>query len=400
MLAPTPFFADRGCHVRIFEEARALKERGHEVEIATYHLGRDLPGLSAPGLKPGVAVHRIRHFPWYRQLSAGPNLHKLYLDAFLFRLAQRRRRDFSPHLIHAHLHEGCLIGHLLRLKKPVPLVFDYQGSLADEALGHGLVRENSFGHRGLVLLERWINRRADFILVSSASLAGRLAGPVPKERVAVIGDGVDSALFQPAPDPALRQRLGIAGDAILVVFLGLLTTYQGVDLLLESARLACREEPRLHFLVMGYPDEDRYQKKALALGLAGKVTLPGRINYFEASACLAAGDIAVAPKICRTEANGKLLNYLACALPVAAFDTEVNREILQENAVYAELSPDDEPTSARRLAEAVLTLARDGALRLKLGTAGRRLAKEHYSWKQTAARIEEIYQRLLEKGEG
>ena len=269
-------------------------------------------------------------------------------------------------------------------------------------MSHGWVREGSLGHRGLIRVERWINRQADLILVSSGALADGLRGldgghhsdgvPGP---VAVVEDGVDGELFQPRPDPALRSRLGLSSDTILVVFLGLLTPYQGVDLLLESAGRACSEEPRLHFLVMGWPEEDRYRKKARALGLAGRVSFPGRINYFEASGHLAAGDIAVAPKICRTESNGKLLDYLACALPTAAFDTPVNREILRENAVYARLWPEDQAASARGLAEAVLTLARDPDLRRNLGDKGRLMACQDYSWKRIALRIETFYQRLL-----
>ena len=389
MLAPTPFFADRGCHVRIYEEARALQERGHQVEIVTYHLGREVAGLR---------VQRIRDFPWYQKLAAGPSLHKLYLDGFLLGLAARRVREFSPDLIHAHLHEGCLLGHLLRLGRRLPLVFDYQGSLADEAMSHGWVRDGSLGHRLLARLEAWINRRADFILVSSGPLAQNLRGRPAAERVAVVPDGVDGSLFRLNPDPTLRARLGISPEALLVVFLGLLTPYQGVDLLLESARLACAEEPRLHFLVMGYPDEDRYQERAQTLGLRDRITFTGRVNYFEASKLLAAGDLAVAPKICRTEANGKLLDYLACGLPVAAFDTAVNREILREHAVYAELKPEDLETSARNLAGAILALARDAGQRRKLGLAGRRLAEQEYSWEGSVGRIEEIYRRLLEGG--
>ena len=45
MVAPTPFFADRGCHVRILGEARALTQLGHQVKIVTYPLGRDMEGL-------------------------------------------------------------------------------------------------------------------------------------------------------------------------------------------------------------------------------------------------------------------------------------------------------------------------------------------------------------------
>ena len=71
MIAPTPYFADRGCHVRIYEEARALTKLGHEVCIVTYHLGRDMPG---------VRVVRTPAVPWYGKLEAGPSWHKPYLD--------------------------------------------------------------------------------------------------------------------------------------------------------------------------------------------------------------------------------------------------------------------------------------------------------------------------------
>ncbi len=74
MIAPTPYFADRGCHVRIYEEARALTKLGHEVCIVTYHLGRDMPG---------VRVVRTPHIPWYGKLEAGPSWHKPYLDILL-----------------------------------------------------------------------------------------------------------------------------------------------------------------------------------------------------------------------------------------------------------------------------------------------------------------------------
>ena len=64
MVAPTPFFADRGCHVRILLETNALTAMGHEVLISTYGLGRDLPGIDT------VRTQRI---PWYRKLAAGPS---------------------------------------------------------------------------------------------------------------------------------------------------------------------------------------------------------------------------------------------------------------------------------------------------------------------------------------
>ena len=75
MVAPTPYFSDRGCHVRIFEEARALRALGHNVSICTYHLGRD---------QDGVPTYRTLRVPWYSKQSAGPSWHKPYLDILLF----------------------------------------------------------------------------------------------------------------------------------------------------------------------------------------------------------------------------------------------------------------------------------------------------------------------------
>src|ERR1039457_3511441 len=128
MLAPTPYFADRGCHVRIYEEARALRSQGHDVRIVTYHLGRDMPDI------PTIRIPRI---PWYSRLEAGPSWHKLYLDMLLFFKAAFLLPTFRPNLIHAHLHEGAFIGFFLKKLAGVPLVLDYQGSLTGECIDHG-----------------------------------------------------------------------------------------------------------------------------------------------------------------------------------------------------------------------------------------------------------------------
>ena len=55
MVAPTSFFLDYGCHVRILEEVRALQKLGHQVTVITYYLGRDLPDLE---------IVRTRPTPW------------------------------------------------------------------------------------------------------------------------------------------------------------------------------------------------------------------------------------------------------------------------------------------------------------------------------------------------
>src|SRR5258707_14774859 len=77
-IAPTPFFVDRGGHVQIYEQALALQKLGNTLELCTYHLGRDMPGITTP---------RIARVPWYKKTDAGPSYHKLYLMVMLFFLS-------------------------------------------------------------------------------------------------------------------------------------------------------------------------------------------------------------------------------------------------------------------------------------------------------------------------
>src|SRR5262252_6213746 len=73
-IAPTSFFSDYGCHVRILEEARALKGLGYDVTILTYYKGSDVPGFR---------VVRTAPTPWHRSYEVGSSRHKFAFDLLL-----------------------------------------------------------------------------------------------------------------------------------------------------------------------------------------------------------------------------------------------------------------------------------------------------------------------------
>lgn len=393
MIAPTPFYTDRGCHVRIAGEARALQQLGHRVTICTYHNGRNLADLE---------IRRIPNVPWYRKTSAGPSLHKPYLDLMLGALATRVAREMRPDVIHAHLHEGALIAagvrRLARTRsgRPTPVVFDFQGSLTGELAAHRFVRAGSAAFRGLHAVERRITSGAGAIVPSSRQ-AGELLQrefAVPCERLEVVADGLDPATFRPVACRAeMRNRLRIPADAKVIGYLGVLAPYQGIDCLLEALPAVVAQEPRTHLLLMGWPNVERYAALARTLGVAEQVTLSGEVAYDEAPRFLAAVDVAVAPKLVTTESNHKIRNYMASALPTVAFDLALNREILGPLGIYA-----PELTSASLAATLIEALGDPGRL-LKLGAQGREVAVRDFSWERAAKRITGVYQRLLAEPE-
>lgn len=381
MLAPTPFFADRGCHVRIYEEARALIALGHEVCIATYHLGRDMEGI------PTV---RIPPVPWYGKLAAGPSWHKPYLDILLFFTALAACRRQRPDIIHAHLHEGAFVGLFLKKLLRIPLVFDCQGSLTAEMLDHGFVRKGSLRYRFFRYLEKIVNNGSDFIIASSRAGVADMTESwmVPAGKVKGLIDGVDTGLFRPFPRDEARRALNLPSERPIAVFLGVLNRYQGIDLLLEAVKILKGRGTAPHFLVMGFP-EKRYIDKAVADKVADLVTFTGRVDYEKAAFCLCAGDIAISPKISLTEANGKLFNYMACGLPTVVFDNPVNREILGDSGVYARQG--DPVDFAARIEELLLDHTRMNVLAKTV----REIAVRNHSWRARGEQLAEIYREMV-----
>jgi glycosyltransferase involved in cell wall biosynthesis len=381
MLAPTPYFADRGCHVRIYEEARALRSAGHDVRIVTYHLGRDMPGIT---------TIRIPRIPWYSRLEAGPSLHKLYLDALLFFTSLQLIPDFRPDIIHAHLHEGALIGYFLKKLSGVPLLFDYQGSLTGECIDHGFFRESSMLAGIFSSIERMINRSSDRIITSSSAGTNDLVNRwgLSPQRVTPLIDAVDTGTFSPRPQKEGRELLGIPPETFVIAYLGLMNRYQGTDLLLDCVELLKRAGVKACFLIMGFPDQS-YRIAAEERGLADMIHFTGKVDYKDAPLLLSAADIAVTPKLSPTEANGKIYNYMSCGLPVVSFETPVNREALGDTGIYAGYG------DARDLADKIAGLIADRELRVRLSGQVRDKAVGEHSWHARVKVLLDIYQSML-----
>jgi len=409
MIAPTSFFADYGCHVRILEQARGLAARGHQVVLCTYHSGRDIAGLD---------IRRTPALPWRRAAEVGSSWHKLALDFFLFFLVLRTAWDMRPDVLHAYLHEGALIGAVVGRLLGIPLLFDYQGSLTGEMADHGFLNPRGLAFGPLLWLERWIDRRPALILANAEHSARLLREEfgIPSGRLRLVPDCVDAGRFMPAETtevvttdagarrvvttsvvsegPAgnaadaelsqLRRDLNIPPNALLLVYLGLLAPYQGIDLLLRAVK-ALDPALRAHLLVMGFPNVERYRQMAGALGIAECVTFTGAIRYDDAPRLLALGDIAVAPKISATEGSGKLLNYMAMGLPTVAFDTAVSREYLGEAGVLAPASDAD------AFAAALTRLIQHPDERRERGCRLRRRALELFTCERSIEAIERAY---------
>lgn len=321
MIAPTPFFSDRGCHIRILNSYLRLKKENNEITLLTYSLGRNIENLD---------IKRIAHIPGYKKVSPGFSFYKPFLDLLLLIKSLKQMKSKNYDLVYAHLHEGALIGIILRKFFKKKVIFDSQGSLVGELSSQKKIKEGNILEKILFKIEKFITKNSDNIITSSDGLKKFIEENIKvKVPVNVIKDYPDKSLFNPNIEPA---NIEIPRDKKIAVYLGGLQKYKGIDHLLKAIP---HIDEKFHFLIIGYP-ENESKKLAEKLNISHRITFTGRVQYEKAPSYLKLANLAISPKTLESkEAQGKIYNYLAMDLPVVCFDIPENRKILGDKGIYA-----------------------------------------------------------------
>ncbi len=383
-IVPTPFFADRGCHMRILGEMKALEKNGYQNIIVTYHNGRDLEGLD---------IRRIVNIPWYKKLEAGPSIHKFYIDILLFFKAAAVYIKEKPDIIYGHLHEGAFVGGLVKYLLTfgrVPLVFDVQGSLTDELDTFDWLR----GKRAVRWLfhnfEKFICAMPDFFICSSVSNGDIIKERFKKDadRVKVVIDGVHTDFFDSPPRKGFKKELGIPEDVPLIIFTGALLAAKGIWNLVDAIPMVIKERKDIHFLIVGYPVEET-KKKIEELNVQDNVHFTGMVDYFKLPEYLNISDIAVEPKMEKAgEASGKVINYMGAGLPVVCFDGKNNRRFLEDGGIYAA------DNRIENLSEKMIWAVENPGEAKKLGDKNKQRVEKVFSWGSSIKDTVEAFKKL------
>ncbi|NHZ72687.1 MAG: glycosyltransferase, partial [Aquificales bacterium] len=334
--------------------------------------------------------------PYRTDYEVGSSRHKLAFDVYLAAKTIREGLRFRPDVVHGHMHEGALIGGVLAKMLRVPLVFDFQGSLTAEMVDHNFLDKNGrfypIAHRLEQRITDWF---PDAILTSSLYARELLHEEfkIPQERIYALPDCANTTRFDPAKFSAeaknqIKRQLGIPLDRTIIAYLGLMTDYQGIPHLIETAVRLKEAGENTHFLMMGYPNVEHYQTLAQNKGVAAFMTFTGKVEYRDAPLYLSLGDIAVAPKMSTTEGSGKVLNYMALAQPIVAYDSPVHREYLADLGVYAPAG------DIHAFSQAVQLLLHDTEKREILGKCLRERAIAKYSWSHAGHQIISVYENL------
>lgn len=384
-IAPTPFFSDRGCHMRIRGIIGGLEKKSVTSILCTYHHGRDVEGIE---------TIRTPAIPGYRKEEAGPSPFKYFADILLLFKVLNIMSTRRPDAIHGHLHEGALIGWMAKMIffwRKVPLVFDVQGSLVGELDAHGYFRKFRMLRHVFWGIEYLITRMPDYFVCSSQSSLDILRDSfhVKPECLSLVNDGADLPLVNGNEIRHLNSTAGLPQGKPIVIYTGALLESKGLSNLFNLVLEAKKRGIHCHFLIVGYPDEAMkdFCKKN---GLMDYCSIVGRAPYEELGNYLALASMAVEPKSTDTgEASGKLLNYMGAGLPVLCFDTPNNRYMLGDSGYYAV------PGSVEQLADHIEALANGPREGLERGGLGRQRVMDRFSWDAGAEKVYAVYKNCI-----
>jgi len=328
MIAPTPFFSDRGCHIRILNSYKRLKKSGAKVTLLTYPLGRNIKGVNAV---------RVLMLSGYKKISPGFSFYKPLLDLLMLIKAIGIMRKEKIDLIYAHLHEGIFIAIKLRFLFRTKIIYDAQGSLTRELSEQGTIPKKGIITKFVFAIEKYLSNQPDEIIANSNNLKKYLSNECRVNKpIKVITDyeikGNFNKISKKNGSKIPLQNISLPKGKKIVVYSGGMDLYKGIDYLIKAIPFVNKN---IHFLLIGYPFEDA-KKMAGRLGVLNRITFTGRVPYDELGAYLNLGDVAIAPKTGESmEGNGKLFAYKSAGLRTVCFDTKSNREILKKSGIYA-----------------------------------------------------------------
>jgi hypothetical protein len=124
VLAPQPFFQERGTPIAVDWIVRSFCARGHEVSLLAFHEGRDVECR-------GLAIHRTPGWKILDGMRPGLSLKKLVGDVLMFAMALRLIRRERPDAIHA-VEEAVFMALAIKAIYRIPYVYDMDSSMPDQ----------------------------------------------------------------------------------------------------------------------------------------------------------------------------------------------------------------------------------------------------------------------------
>ena len=376
IIAPQPFFEERGTPISLRLVAAGLTELGYDVDFLTFPIGKTVT-------IPGVNTIRIGNPLSISSVPIGFSFRKLFLDLLLFAKARTllKLKDY----VRVHTSEEAVYAPLLFLRRTRErIVYDMASSLPEQLAAHQLFRLGSVQTR-LARFEKYALRNVGYVFCSSG-LLDYVRKIAPETAASEWIFPSHRASVKPEAVKELQNELGLNDDAFPIVYTGSFASYQGLDVVVEAISAIISKVPSaVVILVGGSNDEvDRLRATISPRYLNNVRVLPkqprDRIPVF----------FSLAAILLSTRSYGKnvplkVFDYMAAERPIVASDVPSHREILGSGRAVLY-----EPTPAG-LASAIQYVYSHVDANAKMLEATSKYCADHLSWESFVESLKLAY---------
>lgn len=221
---------------------------------------------------------------------------------------------------------------------------------------------------------------------------------VPSAHMRLLPNACDPEKIQPTPrDPANLARFGLSGDAPVIGYVGSLSAYEGLDLLIDACLALSRDGIDHQLLVVGDGPE-RASLETRAQGLGARAAFAGRLPHAEVGAAFNVMDAVVVPRrsspLTELVAPLKPIEAMAHGKCVVVSSAAATAEAVRDGVTGLVAAKD----SVAALTAALTRVAQDSGLREALARAARSWVVEQRSWDGVAKPLAETVATLSETG--
>lgn len=386
MISPQPFFEPRGTPISVYQRLEALSALGHEIDLVTYHVGKDVEF-------PNVKIHRVRRVNMIQHVRIGPSRAKIFLDVLVFfkaiQLLLKKRYD----VIHSH-EEASFFSMFLAWIFRTHHLYDMHSVLSNQLTNF------DFGNKPIfvkifAILERIVLKTCNAVITVGADLEEYVKSVDSTIRVVTIENIALHAYEKSvtAADAAsLGKKLNLDGR-LPVIYTGTFERYQGLDMALESVSIVAKQYPNVIFIFVGAKNEQAqdWTDKAEEMNIKDHVMFLDVVAPDESMVFLAYATVLISPRLNGTSTPLKTYSYLHSGKPIVATNITSHTQVLSpETAVLVEPNKD-------AFAQGIIRVIQNPEFANCIGNNAYKYAQEKFNFQSYMDKVGQVYRTFTPK---
>jgi glycosyltransferase involved in cell wall biosynthesis len=385
MLTPQEFFSKTGTPFSVLYRLKALSKLGYHIDVLTYHMGKNVK-------IDNVEIYRIPKVFFIKKIPIGPSLTKLILDIILFFRAFKILCQNHYNCLHVH-EEAVYMGMIFKKVFKIPLVYDMHSSIPEQ-LSHNKSRfyNNRISVSLAECLEKLALRISNQVIVICPYLLKIVNKIYPSKKYTLIENcvsDIDCSKVSENEKERLKKELGLDDNCKIIVYIGTIEHYQGIDLLIKGIPFVLKKSKQIRYLIVGGWSHQIKEFRNLAerVGVTGNIIFTGQKEQEEIPCYLAIADILVSPRSEGTNTPLKIYDYLRADKPIVVTNLLTHTQILNERVAIL-TKPDSEA-----FAKGIIRALENQNLSINLTKSAKKLADTKYTFENYLSQIKKVYEK-------